>query len=67
METPTGKLSLSVPVLPESPPALRQARLQELPSNITDVPALSSIGMSLIQELTRSDTSVKKRTEIINA
>jgi len=67
METPTGKLSLSVPVLPEIPPALRQARLQELTANITDVPALSSVGMSLIQELTRSDTSVKKLTDIINA
>ncbi len=67
MEPPTGKLSLSVPVLPEIPPALRLASLQELTRNITDVPALSSIGMSLIQELTRSDTSVKKLTDIINA
>ncbi len=68
METPTDRLSLSTPTtVPDIPPAVRQARLQELTSNITDVPALSSVGMSLIQELTRGDTSVKKLTDIISA
>ena len=45
----------------------RAARLRAVTSEIDDLPALSTVGISLIDELVRPDTSIKKLSEIISA
>lgn len=65
-ETEAG-LSLHQSALSAIDPQKRKAHLEALTGGISDLPALSTVGMSLMQELMNPHTTVKKLSEIINA